>query len=145
LKDEMKTPIDISTIAVAPLPSPFPKTREQVQEERRAAQQAIRQTAATKVNACGDVAKGLRLGMMADKMQKKLDTSQGLSAKDRADFEADIKATRDAAQKGLDMPPPVDPSNPNRAMMRLTTQDQMDIAKEFGNQYMALMQNCLKH
>ena len=145
LKDEMKTPIDVSTIPVAPLPSPFPKTREQIQEERRAGQQAIRQAAATKVSGCADVAKGLRLTMMADKMQKRFDTSQGLSAKARADFEADIKATRDAAHKGLDMAAPLDPSNPNRALMRLTTQDQLDIAKEFGNQYMALMQNCMKH
>jgi hypothetical protein len=144
LRDQMQTPIDIATIPVAPLPSPFPKTREQIQEERRAAQQASRQAIATKMSGCMDAAKGLRLSIVADKMQKRLDSSQGLSAKDRADFEADIKATRDAAGKGLDMAAPVDPSNPNRAVMRLTTQDQLDITKEFMNQYMARMQSCTK-
>ena len=42
LHDNMQTPIDISTIEVAPLPSPYPKSRAQIQEERRAAQQASR-------------------------------------------------------------------------------------------------------
>ena len=93
---------------------------------------------------CTDAAKGLRLSIMADKMQLRLDGSQGLSAKDRADFEADIKATRDAAAKGLDQVPAVDPSNPNRALTRLTSQDQVDMISEFGTQYMAKMQDCIK-
>jgi hypothetical protein len=99
---------------VTPLPSPFPKTREQLQEERRAAQQAQRQAAAQTINACTDGIKGLRLSIMADKMQKNLDASQGLSAKDRADFEADIQAARDAAAKGLDAAAPVDPCQPQQ-------------------------------
>ncbi len=68
----------------------------------------------------------------------------GLSAKERAEFEADIKATRDAAAKKLDYAPPVDPSKPNRALMRLTAQDQVEMTTEFSNQYLAQMQNCVQ-
>lgn len=143
LHDNMQTPIDISTIEVAPLPSPYPKSRAQMQEERRAAQQASRQAAAQTMSSCTDGAKGLRMGIMADKMQQRLDSTKGLSAKERADFEADIKATRDAADKKLDYAPPVDPSKPNRALMRLTAQDQMEVTTEFSSQYLAQMQNCV--
>ena len=142
LQDKMQTPIDIATIPVTPLPSPFPKTREQMQEERRAARQASRQAANQTINSCVEASKGLRLTIIAEKMQKRLDSSKGLSAKDRAEFEADIKATRDAAAKKLDYAPPVDPSNPNRALMRLTAQEQMEVTTEFSNQYMEQMKSC---
>ncbi len=142
LKSDMKTPIDISTVPVGPLPSPFPKTLAEIHAERRAARQAE----AKRLNSCGaDATKGLRLKIMADKLQQKFDSSQGLSAKERADFEADIKATREAAAKGLEVVPPVDPGNPTRAMQRLSFQDQMDIATEYSKKYMAVMQGCAKH
>ncbi|MBZ5600590.1 MAG: hypothetical protein LAN83_19985 [Acidobacteriia bacterium] len=143
LKDNIQTATDIATIPVEPIPSPYPKTREQMQEERRAKQQATRQAAGQTMSACTEGAKGLRLRIMADKMQQRLNSSKGLSAKERADFEADIKATRDAADKKLDYAPPVDPKNPNRAMMRLTAQEQMEVTTEFSNQYLAQMQNCV--
>jgi hypothetical protein len=142
LKDQMKAPIDISTIPVTPLPSPFPKSRAQMQEERRAANRARQQAMAQTESNCIDSTKGLRLSLMADKMQQRLDNSKGLSAKERADFQADIQATRDAAAKKLDYAPPVDPKNPNRALMRLTTQDQMDLNTEFSQQLISRMQNC---
>ncbi len=144
LKDKMQTPIDISTITVGPLPSPYPKSLAQMQEERRAAQQASRQAATQTISSCTEGAKGLRLSIMADKMQQRLNSSMGLSAKERAEFEADIKATRDAAAKKLDYAPPVDPSKPNRALMRLTAQDQVEMTTEFSNQYLAQMQNCVQ-
>jgi hypothetical protein len=143
LKDKIRTATDIATIPVGPLPSPHPKTLEQMHEERRAAQQANRETAAQQISGCTDSAKGLRLSIMADKMQQRLNASKGLSAKERADFEADIKATRDAADQKLDSAPPVDPKNPNRAMMRLTAQDQLEVTTEFSNRYLATMQNCV--
>jgi len=136
LHDNMQMPIDISTIEVAPLPSPYPKSRAQMQEERRATQQASRQAAAQTMSSCTDGAKGLRMSIMADKMQQGSTVRRGLSAKERADFEADIKATRDAADKKLDYAPPVDPSKPNRALMRLTSQDQVEMTTEFSNQYL---------
>jgi hypothetical protein len=143
LKDDVRTATDISTIPVGPLPSPHPKTLEQMHEERRAAQQARQQAATQQMGNCTDSAKGLRLSIVADKMQQRLDSSKGLSAKERADFEADIKATRDAADQKLDYAPPVDPRNPNRAIMRLTAQDQTELITEFSNRYLAAMQNCV--
>jgi len=112
-------------------------------EERRAAQQARQQAGAQQISSCTDSAKGLRLSIMADKMQQKLDASKGLSAKERANFEADIKATRDASDQKLDYAPPVDPKNPNRALMRLSAQEQLDVTTEFSNRYLATMQNCV--
>ena len=143
LKDNIQTATNIATIPVGPLPSPHPKTLEQMHEERRATQQANRQAAAQQISGCTDSAKGLRLSIMADKMQQRLNASKGLSAKERADFEADIKATRDAADQKLDYAPPVDPKNPNRAMMRLTAQEQLEVTTEFSNRYLATMQNCV--
>jgi hypothetical protein len=143
LKDNIQTATDIATIPVDPIPSPHPKTLEQMHEERRAKQQARQQAGAQQLSSCTDSAKGLRLSIMADKMQQRLDASKGLSAKERADFEADIKATRDAADQKLDSAPPVDPKNPNRALMRLTAQEQMDVTTEFSNRYLATMQNCV--
>src|SRR5207302_10203088 len=102
-----------------------------------------RQAAGQTISGCTEGNKGLRMSIMADKMQQRLNASKGLSAKDRADFEADIKATRDAADNKLDYAPPVDPKNPNRAMMRLTAQDQIDVTTESSNRYPAGMQNCV--
>jgi hypothetical protein len=143
LKNNIQAATDIATIPVGPIPSPHPKTLQQMHEERRATQQANRQAAAQTISSCTDSAKGLRMSIMADKMQQKLNASKGLSAKERADFEADIKATRDAADQKLDSAPPVDPKNPNRAMMRLTAQEQIDVTTEFSNRYLAVMQNCV--
>ena len=143
LKDNIRTATDIATIPVGPLPSPHPKTLEQMHEERRAAQQARQQAGAQQLSSCTDSAKGLRLSIMADKMQQRLDASKGLSAKERANFEADIKATRDAADQKLDYAPPVDPKNPNRALMRLTAQEQSEVTTEFSNRYLTTMQNCV--
>jgi len=114
-----------------------------MQEERRAARQASTQAAKQQIGNCAEGAKGLRLSIMADKMQQRLDSSKGLSPRERADFAADIKATRDAAAQKLDYAPPVDPSKPNRALMRLTSQDQVEMTTEFSNQYLAKMQNCV--
>jgi hypothetical protein len=144
LKDNIQTATDISTIPVGPIPSPHPKTLEQMHEERRAKQQANRQAATQQISGCTDSAKGLRLSMMADKMQQRLNASKGLSAKERSEFEADIKATRDAADQKLDYAPPADPKNPNRGLMRLTAQDQTELMTEFSNRYLAVMQNCVQ-
>ncbi len=77
LKDQMKAPIDISTIPVTPLPSPFPKSRAEMQAERRAAMLAREHAMAQTQANCIDSTKGLRLSLMADKMQQRLDNSKG--------------------------------------------------------------------
>jgi hypothetical protein len=153
LQANMVTPIDIATIAVTALPSPFPKSAEQVAAERqavratqRAEQNRVTQLAMEGVMArsvvCQQEVKGLRLTLMADYMQRNLDTAQGLSAKDRAEFETDIRSTREAAAAGLDMPPPADPANPMRAMMRLTPEQQMAHATEYGQKMVQQLTAC---
>jgi hypothetical protein len=156
LQASMQTPIDIATVPVGALDSPFPKTPEQLAAEQRAARDAARtqqqaavsaamqgmQNAAAKQGACQDGVKSLRLTLLVPYLQRRLDASPGLSAKERADFEADIAAVREGAAKGLDMPPPVDPANPMRAMMRLTPQDQVAYGEEFGTKYVQQMASC---
>jgi hypothetical protein len=143
LRAKFITPIEISTVALTVLPNPFPKTQEEVAAEERAVRQAQIQSqrAATnnamqgmvaKMTACQEEVKPLRLNLQADYMQRVLDGSPSLAAKERADFEADIKAVRAAAVAGLDMPAPVDPANPFRGMMRLPAEMQMAMAGELG-------------
>ena len=153
LAANMTTPIDIATIPITPLPSPFPKTLEEQHAERAARNQArqaqthaagaaANQAIVGKVTACQQKLQGLRLEIMADHMQKNLAAATGLSAKDKADYEADIKSVRDAAAAGQQMPAPVDPANPARAMTRLTLNDQMSMSTEFGTQYSQKMAAC---
>ncbi len=153
LASKMETPIDIATIPITALPSPFPKTLEEQHAERREKQQArmaqqhaagaaSNQAIVAKVTACQQKLQGLRLSIQADHMQKNLAASTGLSAKDKADYEADIRSVREAGAAGQQTVAPVDPANPNRAMMRLTLQDQMAMSTEFGTQYAQKMAAC---
>jgi hypothetical protein len=61
LKDDIRTATDISTIPVGPLPSPHPKTLEQMHEERRAAQQARQQAATQQMGNCTRLGQGAAL------------------------------------------------------------------------------------
>jgi hypothetical protein len=153
LASKMQTPIDIATIPITALSSPFPKTLEEQHAERHAQQQArlaqqhaagaaANQGIVAKVTACQQKLQGLRLSIQADHMQKNLAAATGLSAKDKADYEADIRSVREAAAAGQQTVAPVDPANPNRAMMRLTLQDQMSMSTEFGTQYAQKMAAC---
>jgi hypothetical protein len=153
LRANMVTPTNIATVPVTALPSPFPKTAAQVTAERQAARAAQRaeQNRVTQLAtegliarsaACQQEVKGLRLNLMADYMQRSLDAAQGLSAEQRTEFEADIRATRNAAAAGLDMPAPVDPANPMRAMMRLTPEQQMAHATEYGQKMVQQLTAC---
>jgi hypothetical protein len=153
LKKNMTTVTDISTVPITALPSPFPKTLQEQQAERRAQNQArqqqqraagaaANQAIVAKVTACQQKLAGLRWDIMADHMQKNLDASTGLSAKDKADYQADIKSMRDAAVSNAQTPAPVDPANPMRAMSRLTPQDQISLSTEFSTQYTAKLAAC---
>jgi hypothetical protein len=153
LKAKMTTPIDIATVPITALPSPFPKTLEEMHAERQAqhdarvaqthaAQAAATQGIVAKATACQQKLAGLRWNIMADHMQKNLDAATGLSGKDKADYQADIKSMRDAAASGAQMPAAVDPANPMRAMMRVAPQDQIAITTEFSTQYAAKMAAC---
>ena len=153
LASNMQTPIDIATIPITALASPFPKTIEEQHAERHAQQQArmaqqhaagaaANQGIVAKVTACQQKLQGLRLSIMADLMQKNMATSTGLSGKDKADYEADIRSVREAAAAGQQTFASADPANPNRAMMRLSLQDQMAMSTEFGTQYAQKMAAC---
>jgi hypothetical protein len=153
LASKMTTPIDIATIPITALPSPYPKTLEEQHADRRAQQQArmaqqhaagaaANRAAVGKVTECQQQLQGLRLSIMADHMQHNLDAATGLSARDKSDFQADIRSVRDAAAAGQQTPAPVDPANPMRAMMRLTPQDQITMSSEFGTQYAQKMAAC---
>jgi len=153
LASNMQTPIDIATIPITALASPFPKTIEEQHAERHAQQQArmaqqhaagaaANQGIVAKVTACQQKLQGLRLSIMADLMQKNMAASTGLSAKDKADYEADIRSVREAAAAGQQTFASADPANPNRAMMRLSLQDQMAMSTEFGTQYAQKMAAC---
>lgn len=153
LRANMGTPIDIATIAVTPLPSPFPKTREQIAAEQQAARAAQRaqtdkvmklamEGAMARTAKCQEETKGLQLTIVADYMQRNLAAAKGLSAKDRSEFEADIKATRSAAAAGLQMAPPLDPANPMRGINRLTPQQQMEAASEYGQKMVQHLTAC---
>src|SRR5260370_7796434 len=78
LKDNIRTATDIATIPVGPLPSPHPKTLDQMHEERRAAQQAKQQAAAHQISGCTHSAKALRLSIMADTSQQTLNARNHL-------------------------------------------------------------------
>ena len=153
LASKMQTPIDIATIPITALASPFPKTLEEQHAERREKQQArmaqqhaagaaSNQAIVAKVTACQQKLQGLRLSIQADHMQQNLAAATGLSGKDKADYEADIRSVREAGAAGQQTVAPVDPANPNRAMMRLTLQDQMAMSTEFGTQYAQKMAAC---
>ena len=92
--------------------------------------------------ACQQEVKGLQLTIVADYMQRNLDAAKGLSAKDRGEFEADIRATRSAAAAGLPMAPPLDPANPMRGINRLTPEQQMAAASEYGQKMVQQLTAC---
>jgi hypothetical protein len=153
LRANMVTATDIATITVMALPSPFPKSQEQVAAEQRAVREAQRaeqnrvaqlaiEGAVARSAGCQQEVKGLQLTIQADYMQRNLDAAQGLSAQARSEFEADIRATRDAAAAGLPMAAPIDPQNPVRAMMRLTPEQQMAAASEYGQKMVQQMSAC---
>lgn len=168
LRSELVTPTDIATVALGALPSPVRKSREELAAEENAAQQqavAAQQAAARraldqqaqvtqaatanlqniagKAATCQAESQGVQMTMRADAMQKKLDAASGLSAKERADFEADIRSIREAGAAGQALPQPIDPANPMRAFSRLSPQEQMEIIQQFSAQAVALIQQCM--
>ena len=86
--------------------------------------------------------KGLRVKMIAQALQNKLDNGAGLSAKDRAELQADVQAAWASAGKGLDQIESADPQNSMRAEMRLTPEEQIEINSQYAQQYAQVTQNC---
>lgn len=147
LRAKMTQVIPVSSIPVEPLPSLTPKSPEQLEAERRAADQAQiqagKQAAAQMTNACMNQTKGLRIRIMVQRLQDKLNAAAGLSEAERQAFQEDVQAAWMSAGKGLDTIEPVDPRNNFRAEQRLTQQDHLDINNEFMQQNMQIMQGCI--
>ena len=54
LKDKIQTATDITTVPLTPIPSPHPKTLEQMHEEGRAKQQALQPNGSRQPSSCTD-------------------------------------------------------------------------------------------
>jgi hypothetical protein len=151
MRKNMVEPVDVGTLTLAALPSPFPKPEASPEQQLAAtkaqarAGQASSQAALTRISGCTAQMTGLRLTLMADKMQAKLAGGASLNAQQRKDMEADIAALRAAGAQGLGAPPPVDPASPYRFMTWLSNEENAEIAAQYGTQAAALMTKCTQN
>jgi hypothetical protein len=151
LRAKMVQPVDVDTLPLQALPSPFPKP--QVSEEQKLgttvaqskAAMAQSQAAVARIGGCTAQMAGLRWKMMADKMQEHLAGGAGLTAQQRTDLEADIRAVRAAADQGAAQPAAVDAANPYRFMTWLTNDEQTKIGADYAAQMPSLMAQCTKN
>jgi hypothetical protein len=149
LRARFVEPVDVSTLPLEALPSPFPKPEVSAEEQlatlraQSQAAQASSQAVMGNIAACTAGMTGLRWSIMADKMAAKLAASTSLSAAQRADFEADLRATRTAAEQNLPQPPAADAANPYRFMSWLTPEEQAEAGTQYGAQVATFMQTCM--
>ncbi len=141
LRGSMGTPIDINTIPVGPIEKE--KTSAEREAEDNARLKQIQQVAMDRYMQCAQNLKGMRPKLVAQALQKKLDSSPNLSVKERAEIQEDITAAYVSAGKGLDMIESADPKNPMRAEMRLSPQEQQDLNLQFSTQYAQASQGCM--
>jgi hypothetical protein len=106
-------------------------------------QHAQMRAAFSNQNNCMHSIGGLRYSIMAEMMEKKMQTLQ-LSDKERSQWQADITAVRASADSGgTTMPKVDDPVNPYRSLTRLSSPDeQMALNNEYVKQSQALMAQC---
>jgi hypothetical protein len=92
---------------------------------------------------CAKKAGFVRWAIMADLMEKRMN-ERNISGKERADWEADIASLREFADKAEGgMPKAIDPSNPMRAMMRLTDPaDQTTVSNETLKKTQEVLDGC---
>jgi hypothetical protein len=143
LRAQMGTPIDIQTIPVEPLA--IERSAAEMEAERKAAQaaqtQSFKQMAAQKTTECLKLTAGLRPKLIAQALQKKLETSN-LSPAEKSALQADIQAAWAAAGQGLQMVQSTDPKNPYGVEQRLTPQEHMDINNQYSQQMTQSMTSC---
>ncbi len=143
LRSKMGQVIDINTIPIEPLPlKPVEKTPEQRAAERKAEKEAMGAAAAKKTQECMALTAGIRPKIIAQMLQKKLDATPNLSAKERAEFQADIMAAYAAAGQGLQQVLSTDPQNPYRIEQRLTPQEQTEVNTQYTQQMTQTMMSC---
>jgi hypothetical protein len=152
LRAKFVEPTDVKTLSLTALTSPFPEpegpsAEEQIAVARAAAQsrQAAAQGGANRVADCTAGMGALRWQLMADKMEQGLNAATGLTAQKRADWQADIAATRRAATQRLPMVEAIDPANPYRFMTWLSNDEQMAIGTQFATQAATYMATCTKN
>lgn len=94
-------------------------------------------------NNCMQAVAGVRYKIMADMMEKKMQTLK-LSDKERNEWLVDIEAVRQAAASGgTTMPKVDDPVNPYRPITRLSSPDeQMALNNQFNQESRALLDAC---
>jgi hypothetical protein len=148
LRAKFVEPTDVGTLPLEALPSPFPKPDVSDQEKLAAtvaqskAAMAQSQAQMGKIGSCTTQMTGLRWAMMADKMQQRLSGDSKLTAQQRTDLEADIRALRAASEQGAAMPAAADAANPYRFMTWLTTDEQTQIGAQYAQQAPAFMAKC---
>lgn len=85
---------------------------------------------------------GIRYIVMAEMMEEKMQKLQ-LSDKERAEWQEDIAAVREAGETGAAMPKTTDPNNQYRAMMRLTdANEQMALGEKYSARSQEEMAKC---
>jgi hypothetical protein len=151
LRAKMVQPVDVGTLPLQALPSPFPKPEVSDEQKLAAtvaqskAQMAQSQAAVGRIGSCTTQMVGLRWKIMAERMQEHLSSGSGLTAQQRADLEADIRAVRAAADQGAAPPAAVDPANPYRFVTWLTNEEQTKIGADYAAQVPVFMAQCTKN
>jgi hypothetical protein len=121
-----------------------PSGDEAVAEYRKTHPQRGKTPPRTAAMECMQSLSGLRFKLMADMMEKKMQSST-LSAEERSQWRADIAAVRKAAAAGGSAMPTVDdPANPMRPLTRLTTQEQLSLNDVYVKATQTAMADCQK-
>lgn len=143
LREQMAQPLNLAAIPVEPLPTKAAeKTPDQILQEKKAAQDAMKQAASQKANECLAKTQGLRPKIIAQMLQAKLDNSPDLSPAEKAAFQQDIQAAWAAAGQGLTQIQSSDPVNPYRVEQRLSPQEQIEANNQYGQQMTQMMVSC---
>lgn len=122
---------------------PTPKLAEPVQQEPVVTASAAPVRPNSELRNCMAARTGLRWSLMADKIEAKMASTQGLSAADRKGWQEDIAMLRAEAQNpGRGMPQSPDPSNPTRYMTRLSGEEMMAVNQEYATQSRSAVANC---
>jgi|GEM_PF-1094779 len=94
-----------------------------------------------KANACMDPLKGYRAKLTADRIEWKLMNEQGISPQQRQFLQQDLVAARTAQNQGTDNIVS-DPANPQRYLQDISSNDQVEINRQFGVFYQEIMNKC---
>jgi hypothetical protein len=86
---------------------------------------------------------GYRPKITADMLEAKLKTAPNLTVEQRAAWQADIAAVRAAQAAGTDTVASPDPKEPNRYLSHLTTDEQTELNRQYGQFYNEVSSRCM--